>query len=207
MVPTTTGKQPATNRERSPKPYQFLDTTWNGYGGYAHAADAPPDIQDAKATEHVNAILDRNGGDVTAVPVVWYIGHVPAIDSTEWDTIPLPQAGNRLTPSEYQTKWTTAYHRHLDSTPPTTSGNTVPTPAPMPAPGGCVGGNIDPLPGGWSLPGPRALIDANPSALVKRIQPHTSVWPLVAPLPRKPVFAGACAQFRRLNVLYVDRTC
>ena len=39
--------------------------------------DAPPAVQDAKAAELVASILDRHGGDVTAVPVVWYIGHVP----------------------------------------------------------------------------------------------------------------------------------
>jgi hypothetical protein len=31
--------------------WQIIDGTWNGYGGYTHAADAPPDIQNQKAAD------------------------------------------------------------------------------------------------------------------------------------------------------------
>lgn len=93
--------------------YQFIDGTWNGYGGYPHAWQAPAVVQDAKASEHIVDILNGNGGDVTAVPVVWYIGHVPAAASSEWDTVPAPSAGNRLTPREYQARWLAEYQRQL----------------------------------------------------------------------------------------------
>jgi hypothetical protein len=86
--------------------YQFIDSSWGGYGGFVHAGHAPPDIQDAKAAQWVTAILARNAGDVGAVPVTWYLGHVPT--GTEWDSVP-PQPGNRLTPRQYQDRWMQIY--------------------------------------------------------------------------------------------------
>jgi hypothetical protein len=86
--------------------YQFLDSTWGGYGGYRRATDAPPAVQDAKAAAWATAILGRNGGDITSVPVSWYIGHVPVGD--EWDRVPA-YPGNTLTPREYQRRWLDIY--------------------------------------------------------------------------------------------------
>lgn len=143
--------------------YQFLNSTWARYGGYASAADAPPSVQDAKAAEHVADILDRHAGDVSAVPVVWYIGRVPAAGSALWDTVPAPEAGNRLTPREYQSRWLRRYEAEGESVPTTTTATDA-APAVV-VPGGCVGGSVEPLPGGWSLPGPRELIEADPSVL------------------------------------------
>jgi hypothetical protein len=90
--------------------YGFLDSSWGGYGGYRRAKDAPPSVQDAKAAELAAYILARNGGDVSTIPVSWYIGHVPV--GAEWDTVP-PYPGNRLTPREYQARWMTRYTQAL----------------------------------------------------------------------------------------------
>ena len=86
--------------------YQFLDSTWAGYGGFRRARDAPPAVQDAKAVELATSILARNGGDVATVPVSWYLGHVPV--GAEWDTVPTV-GFNTLTPREYLARWITAY--------------------------------------------------------------------------------------------------
>lgn len=83
--------------------YQILDSTWNGYGGYPRAVLAPPEVQDQFAYEAFTALLKRHGNDVSTIPVSWYIGHVP--QGAEWDTVPHPEAGNRLTPRQYQAKW------------------------------------------------------------------------------------------------------
>ncbi|MGE0795939.1 MAG: M23 family metallopeptidase [Acidimicrobiia bacterium] len=161
--------------------YQFLDSTWNDYGGYHRAADAPPDVQDAKAAELVTSILDRHAGNVAAVPVVWYIGQLPAIDSTTWDTVPYPDAGNVLTPREYQAHWLAQYTELLAAVP------TARGPEKPPTPGSCFGGSTGTIDGEWALPGPRELIDANPAAL---IQPHHDypAWDWIIPT-NTPIYA------------------
>ena len=106
--------QAATTRPRQPdRPlsgaYQFIDRTWNNYGGYTRAVHAPPEQQDQKAAEMIRTVLAEHDSNVDAVPVVWYLGHLPDDSATEWDTIPAPGAGNTLTPREYQTKWMKEY--------------------------------------------------------------------------------------------------
>lgn len=163
--------------------YQFVDGTWNGYGSYDHAADAPPDVQDAKAAEMVVSILNSHDNDVSAVPVVWYIGHLPSADSAEWDTVPMPSAGNVLTPREYQERWLRRYNELLAEAPPV-DDESAPT---TPTPGSCFGGSISPAVEGWSLPGPRELIEENPEVLT---YPHHDypAWDWMIPI-NTPIYA------------------
>jgi murein DD-endopeptidase MepM/ murein hydrolase activator NlpD len=162
--------------------YQFINSTWDHYGGYARAADAPPEIQDAKAIEMVQQTLEAHESNVAAVPVVWYIGRVPAPSSPRWDQVPVPQAVNTLTPREYQARWIDTYQQLLAGPSGTVDGEAVPI-----EPGGCVGGAVEAIAGGWSLPGPRALIEADPRALDA---PHHDypAWDWIIP-ENTPIYA------------------
>jgi hypothetical protein len=144
--------------------YQLLDSTWAGYGSYARAADAPPGVQDAKAAEYAQTILNEHDGDVTTVPVAWYIGHVPPSGSPEWDIVPAPGAGNRLTPRQYQTKWIASYQQLLAASNDVGSSTVSPTSfvtqeTPHCFDGYTPGGPSTPRRGGWAFPLPRDAVD------------------------------------------------
>ena len=130
--------------------YQIVDSTWAAWSAaagvgteYQHASQAPPAVQDAVAGHHVQLILDQYH-DVSNVPVLWYY---PAAVSNPalMDIVPAPEAGNTLTPRQYQTRWMGDYDSKA-------------------ATGTVICGPV--LAGGeWSLPVDRSFIDANPAAL------------------------------------------
>ena len=173
--------------------YQFLDTTWAGYGGYPSAYLAPVAVQDARAATWVTGILAANHGAVESIPATWYIGHVPAAGSTEWDTVPYPEAGNTITPRQYVTRWLASYATKLASAAsaaiPTTSTMSIPSafgnsPASTVDVDGC---SLTPTLDGFALPVPRALIDQRPELLAL---PHHDypAWDYPTPIGT-PVFA------------------
>ncbi len=88
--------------------YQFLDTTWGGYGGYPRAKNAPPSVQDRKAAELVQAIQRRFGPDPKWIPASWYAGMAGAA-SIDWNTV-LP-GGNKSSIAQYVQKWLATYER------------------------------------------------------------------------------------------------
>lgn len=53
--------------------YQYLDSTWDNYKGYATAADAPPEIQDEKARADMQRYYDEYGS-WDNVAAAWYSG-------------------------------------------------------------------------------------------------------------------------------------
>ncbi|HUV17523.1 MAG TPA: hypothetical protein VMW33_03490 [Ilumatobacteraceae bacterium] len=92
------------NKGRASGAYQFITSTWNGYGGYSDAYLAPPEIQDERAAADVTRFLAQWNNDVSMIPVMWYYPRA-AQDPTLLDIVPVPSAGNVLTVREYQQRW------------------------------------------------------------------------------------------------------
>jgi len=94
----------APNKGNASGAYQFIESTWDGYGGYRHAYQAPPAVQDERAAADVLRFLTMWNNDVSMIPVMWYYPRA-ARDTALMDIVPVPSAGNILTVREYQQRW------------------------------------------------------------------------------------------------------
>lgn len=74
--------------------YQFINSTWGGYGGYRTAAEAPPEVQDQRARELLTAAFAHYGGDPRAVAQSWFYPKGVGNDG-------LTPPGNSITMGEY----------------------------------------------------------------------------------------------------------
>ena len=92
------------NKGNASGAYQFIASTWNGYGGYPDAFLAPPEIQDERAALDVNRFLAQWNNDVSMIPVMWYYPRASR-EVALMDIVPVPSAGNVLTVREYQQRW------------------------------------------------------------------------------------------------------
>jgi hypothetical protein len=167
--------------------YQFLDSSWAGYGGYTRALLAPPEVQDAKAFASIRAILAMNDDDPAAVPVSWYIGHVPAPGSPRWDAVPSPGAGNRLTPRQYQARWMDSYRANLARYYEGTDSTGGSSPSAGVRPNRCPAKVA--VTGDYALPVERIWFDQHPEWFTK---PHHDYPAADIPVPTgTPIYAAA----------------
>jgi len=151
--------------------YGFLDSSWRHYAAaagvdtsrYPSAWMAPAAEQDATATVYVNEIITDHAGDVSMIPLSWYLPS--AINNpAKMDVVP-PMGANVLTPRQYQTKWLAIYQQKLaesGSAPPDPTGDQATTSVPPKDPaGGCPttdSSNTVSVDGQWALPSTREVL-------------------------------------------------
>jgi hypothetical protein len=92
------------NKGNASGAYQFIASTWDGFGGYDHAYLAPPQVQDERAAADVSRFLAQWNNDVSMIPVMWYYPRA-AREPALMDVVPVQSAGNVLTIREYQQRW------------------------------------------------------------------------------------------------------
>ena len=91
--------------------YQYIHDTWANYAGYDEAFQAPPAVQDQRATQDITSFLTRYE-TVDWVPVAWYIGPSGAdhVHDGTWPPTMIPNpALNTISIGQYQTTWMQHY--------------------------------------------------------------------------------------------------
>jgi hypothetical protein len=108
--------------------YQFIDGTWRSLTRqfnigteFQNAGSAPPQVQDAVARAYVQDILNRNGNDVSKVPLVWYTGNAQGRMSAS-----AVAHNNGLTPEAYQQRWMAAFNGNGSTPAPTAVASAAP---------------------------------------------------------------------------------
>lgn len=112
--------------------YQYIDSTWNNYGGYAHAWQAPREVQDRRAQADLIAAY-RHYGDWSKVAAAHFYP-AWAGDPSKWDRVPVDAHGrptNNPTVRQYVASVIGKFNHYSTG---------APIPAPAAASGGSGGG-------------------------------------------------------------------
>jgi hypothetical protein len=81
--------------------YMYIDGTWDGYGGFSHASDAPPEVQDAKIRTDLQAQYDLLG-DWERVIAAHFAGDSAAAGpKSSWNVVPGYENGSNISIREY----------------------------------------------------------------------------------------------------------
>lgn len=95
--------------------YQFIDATWRGAAGaalskaYPSAWMAPASVQDAVARQHAQALIAKNSGDLSLLPVSWFTGKTGATAKALVNSAMVPGHSSNISVRAYQQKWQKAF--------------------------------------------------------------------------------------------------